>query len=110
MGVDVYLNQADLMAHLVVEEMDLRNMFTLLKISHGDYSIVQIKVDPQSEAVGKPIKDLPLPQKAVLVAMYRGKSVIIPRGNTVIHADDDVIAFADAESKTAISLLFSTSE
>ena len=29
MGVDVALNQADLLAHLVVEEMDLKNMYTL---------------------------------------------------------------------------------
>lgn len=106
MGVDVYINQADLMAHIVVEEIDLKNMLTLLKLNHGDYSIIQVKVDPKSKAVNKMIKDLIIPEKAVLVAMYRGKDVVIPRGNTIIQAGDDIITFADTDSKPDISLLF----
>jgi trk system potassium uptake protein TrkA len=109
MGVDVALNQAELMAQLVIEEMDLKNMLTLLKSSHGSYSIVQIKVDPQSEAVNKPIKDLNIPEEAVLIAMYRGNGVIIPRGNTVIRGGDDVLTFADADAKAKISTMFGAS-
>ena len=106
MGVDVALNQADLMAHLVVEEMDLRNMLTLLKINHGNYSIDQMKVEASSKAVNKSIKELNIPEKAVLIAMYRGEKVIIPRGNTLINAGDDIIFFADEESLAGISALF----
>jgi trk system potassium uptake protein TrkA len=106
MGVDVALNQADLMAHLVVEEMDLKNMLTLLKMSHGDYSIVQIKVDSQSKAVNKAVKELDIPIKAVLIALYRGKDVIIPRGNTTIMGGDDILAFADEDAKVKINELF----
>ena len=35
MGVDVALNQADLMAHLIAEEMSLGDMMTLLKLRQG---------------------------------------------------------------------------
>lgn len=106
MGVDVGLNMADLMAHIVVEEMDLKNMLTLMKMSHGNYSIVQVKVDTQSKAVNKALKDLEIPIKAVLIALYRGKDVIIPRGNTTIMADDDILAFTDSESQVIINDLF----
>jgi trk system potassium uptake protein TrkA len=110
MGVDIGLNQADLMAHIVVEEMDLTNMLTLLKMKHGNYSIVQFKVDNQSEAVGKSIKDLAIPVKAVLIALYRGKEVIIPRGNTIIESGDDILAFADGDSQAVLNKLFGYKE
>jgi trk system potassium uptake protein TrkA len=35
MGVDVALNQADLMAHLIAEEMSMGDMLTLLKLRKG---------------------------------------------------------------------------
>lgn len=106
MGVDVGLNMADLMGHLVVEEMDLKNMMTLLKLNRGNYSIVQIKVDGKSAAVKKSLKDLDIPAKSLLIALYRGKEVIIPHGNTSIMADDNILAFADEDSQIKLNALF----
>ena len=41
MGVDVALNQADIIGHLVVEEMSLGEMMTLLKLRRGLYALVE---------------------------------------------------------------------
>jgi len=106
MGVDVGLNQADLMAHLVAEEMDIKDMLTLMKLNHGKYSIVQVKVDDISEAVNKAVKDLIVPVNAVLIAIYRGTDVIIPISDTIINAGDDILAFSDEDAKAAINVLF----
>lgn len=108
MGVDVGLNQTDLMAHLVVEEIDLKNMLTLMKLKRSNYSIVQVKVDSQSEIVNKAIKDLCIPETAVLIAIYRGSEVIIPHGDTVIKEEDTVLAFADEKAQGTINGLFCT--
>lgn len=108
MGVDVGLNQADFMAHLVVEEIDLKNMLMLMKINRGNYSIVQLKVDNQSKAVHKAVKDLAIPVKAVLIAIYRGKDVIITHGDTIIYGGDIILAFADDNAQATINELFSS--
>lgn len=106
MGVDVGLNQADLMAHLVVEEMPLKNLLTLMEINGGNYSIVQVEVSKDSDTVNKHIKDLDIPENAVLIAVHRGKEVIIPRGNTSIKAGDNILAFSNVETKAYINKLF----
>ncbi len=106
MGVDVCVNHADLMAHLVVEEMDLKGMFTLLKLSRGEYSIVQMKVGENSEAVGRYVKDLPIPKKTVLIAINHGKSLLIPKGDTMISANDDILALADDGTRKELNELF----
>ena len=92
MGVDVALNQADLMAHLIAEEMSLGDMMTLLKLRRGQYSIVENRVDPRAVAAGKPIRELDLPHECVLTAIFRGGKLIIPRGETILQPDDEVLA------------------
>jgi len=92
MGVDVALNQADLMAHLIAEEMSLGDMMTLLKLRRGQYSIVENRVDPRTVAAGKPVRELDLPHECVLTAIFRGGELIIPRGETILQPDDEVLA------------------
>src|SRR5450756_2317788 len=71
MGVDVSLSQADLMAHLIAEEMSLGDMMTLMKLMRGQFSLVQEKVHPESAVTNKPISTLKLPDQCVLVAVIR---------------------------------------
>ncbi len=92
MGVDVPLNQADLMAHLIAEEMSLGDVMTLLKLKRGQYSLVENTVDPKAVAAGKAVKDLHLPSECVLPAIIRNGNLIIPRGITVLQPGDEVFA------------------
>lgn len=111
MGVDVYVNQSEIMAQLVVEEMNFKNMFTLLKLSRSDYSIIQMKTEDSSKAVNQYIKDLSIPsKKAVLISITRDESVIIPRGDTRILAGDDILALTDEESYEVFKGIILTAE
>lgn len=106
MGVDVGVNQADLMAHFVVEEMDLEDMFTLMKLNRGDYSIVQIKVDSSAKATNQEIKNLSIPKKAVLVAITRNGEILVPKGDTQILVDDEIMLLTNEESRKELKAIF----
>lgn len=92
MGVDVALNQADLMAHLIAEEMSLGDMMTLLKLRRGQYSIVEHQVHFGALAAGKEVHELDLPHDCVLTAIIRGGELIVPRGETTLQPEDTVLA------------------
>jgi trk system potassium uptake protein TrkA len=92
MGVDVALNQADLMANLIMEEMSLGDMMTLLKLRKGQYSLVEEKVHPNAVAAGKPIRNLLLPAECVLAAIIRKGQLIIPHGDLILEPADEVLA------------------
>jgi trk system potassium uptake protein TrkA len=96
MGVDVALNQADILAHLVAEEMSLGDMMTLLKLKRGEYSLIEEKVYPTAIACGKALKDIDLPEECNIVAVIRNHQLIIPHGNTVLEASDEVLALVHA--------------
>jgi len=94
MGADVALDQADVMAHLIAEEMSLGDMMTLLKLRKGQYSVVEEKVHPSSAAAGMALRDLGLPAECVLAAVIRKGQLIMPHGDTVLQPADEVLAVA----------------
>ena len=96
MGVDVALNQADLIGHLIAEEMSMGDMMTLLKLRKGQYSLVEEKVAPQAFASGKALRDLHLPDQCVFAGIIRKGELIIPRGDTVLQPADEVLAVVHA--------------
>jgi trk system potassium uptake protein TrkA len=106
MGVDVGLNQTDILAKLIAEEMSMGDMMTLLKLRRGEYAIVEEKLPPGSKVVGKPLKELPIPATCVIAAVIREGIVIAPRGNMVFRVGDEVLAVVDNQSKEILSALF----
>jgi trk system potassium uptake protein TrkA len=107
MGVDVALNQADILAKLIAEEMSLGDMMTLLKLRRGEYSLVEEKLPPGSALLAAPLRDLPLPEKCVIAAVLRRGQVMIPRGNMLFEAGDEVLAVVDNASMDRLRRLFS---
>jgi trk system potassium uptake protein TrkA len=92
MGVDVAVNQADLIAHLIAEEMSLGDMMTLFKLRKGQYALVEERVHPTARAVGKALPDLELPAACVLVAIIRQGQLLLPQANMVLQPADEVLA------------------
>jgi trk system potassium uptake protein TrkA len=105
MGVDVALNQSDILAKLIAEEMSLGDMMTLLKLRRGEYSIVEEKVHPRAVVVGKALRELSLPQECVFVAIIRKGQLILPRGDTMLEAMDEVIALVHSAKLTNLAVL-----
>jgi trk system potassium uptake protein TrkA len=105
MGVDVALNQADLMAHLIAEEMSVGDMMTLLKLRKGQYSLVEERVTTAALAAGKAVHELNLPADCVLAAVIRYGELLIPRGDFVLRPGDEVLAVVHAAQVSRLAAL-----
>ena len=103
MGVDVALNQADLLGHLIAEEISLGDMMTLLKLHKGMYSLVEKRVAPNSVADGNAVKDLAFPPRCILAAIIRDGDLIVPRGDTSLQEADKVLAVVHSDELTQLS-------
>ena len=106
MGVDVALNQADILAKLIAEEMPLGDMMTLLKLRRGEYSLVEEKLPAGSALLQAPLRSLALPQKCVIAAVIRAGKVMIPRGDMRFEVGDEVLAVVDNASLPTLRRLF----
>ena len=95
--VDVALNSADVFAHLIQEEMSLGDMMTIFKIRRGNYSVIEEKVPAGAKAIGVELKDMDLAEHCVIAAIIRDGVMTLPRGDSALQADDEIIAVASPE-------------
>ena len=107
MGVDVSLNQAEILARLTAEEMSIGDMMTMLKIRRGKYSLVEEKIAPQAPAIGKALKDLPFPANCVISGIIRHGEIVMPRGVTILEEADEILALVDDSSRDQLAKLLS---
>jgi trk system potassium uptake protein TrkA len=108
--VDVSLNQAQILASLIQEEMSLGDMMTLLKLRRGQYSLVEEKIPPGAPAVGRSIQELSLPPQSVIAAVMRGGEILMPRGALRFEVGDEVLAIVDPRAALALEALFGNRE
>lgn len=60
--------------------------------------LIEIEIPANSQAVGKQIVQLGLPETALFVLIDRDGSYVVPRGNTFLQAGDNVMVLADDDS------------
>jgi len=101
--VDVALNSADVFAHLIQEEMSLGDMMTIFKIRRGSYSVIEEKVPTGAKAIVVQLKDMGLAEHCVIAAIIRDGVMTLPRGDSTLQAEDEIIAVASPEGAQKLS-------
>ncbi len=92
LGIDVPVDSTKIIAKIIEEEVSFSDFVNLMSFKRGKLAIVRLDLPGDSPVINKEVKDIPLPQDAVLVSIVRGEEVILPKGNTVLKPGDDVIA------------------
>jgi trk system potassium uptake protein TrkA len=103
--VDVALNSADVLAHLIQEEMSLGDMMTIFKVRRGRYSVVEEKVPAGAKGIGIQLKDMGLAEYCVVAAIIRDGVMTLPRGDSTLQEDDEIIAVANPEGAQKLAEL-----
>jgi len=101
--VDVALNSSDVLAHMIQEEMSLGDMMTLFKIRRGRYSVVEEKVPAGAKAIGIELKDMDLAEHCVIAAIIRDGVMTLPRGDSTLQENDEIIAVASPDGMQKLS-------
>jgi len=104
--VDVALNQAEVLASLIEEEMSLGDMMVLLKLHRGKFNLVEEKIPDGAPAVGRAIRTAGLPANSVIAAIIRGGKMMIPRGDLTFEVGDEVLAVVDPSAADELARLF----
>jgi trk system potassium uptake protein len=101
-GVDVAVDQAELIAGLIVEEMSMGEVASLLKLRRGAFTLIEERVPPGSRAIGRSIGQLGLPADCVLVAVLRSDRAIACHGGLVLQPGDEVLAIVHTGATSAL--------
>jgi trk system potassium uptake protein len=101
-GVDVSVSTPHLLTALVEEAVSVGSLVRLLQFAEGDARLVEVTLAEASPARGQSLSDLAVPRNATIVAIVREGRVVVPRGDTVMQAGDEVIALVTDESEDPV--------
>ncbi|MFA4984538.1 MAG: NAD-binding protein [Candidatus Omnitrophota bacterium] len=94
LGVDVPIDSTKIIAKIIEEEASFSDFVNLMSFKRGKLAIVRVDLPSDSPVINKQVKDVELPPDSVLVSIVRGEEVIVPKGDTLLKAGDDIIAIA----------------
>jgi len=104
-GVDVSVSTPHLLTALVEEAVSVGSLVRLLQFAGGDAGLVEVTLAADSPAAGKAVVDLGMPRDASIVAVVRDQHVVVPRGDTVLQAEDEVLVLITNASEDQVKAI-----
>jgi len=108
-GVDVAVSTPHLITALVQEAVSVGSFVRLLSFEGGKAKLAEVTLAADSPAADKEIVELGLPRDATVVAVVRQERVVVPRGDTLIRAGDEVIVLVTNESEDEVRAILTGS-
>jgi trk system potassium uptake protein TrkA len=102
LGVDTTVSSTSLIQQVIERELPTMRIKTMLNLPDGAFQILEYLIDNNSPATGKLVRDISLPTQCNLVAILRGNSTVVPRGDTQLNAGDLVMALVCKKQESAL--------
>jgi trk system potassium uptake protein TrkA len=94
LGVDETISATTLLFQLIEQEVTVGEFLPLALLQRGGLEIVEIELTASSPIVGKPVRELSLPEGCLLAAVVRDNNAQVVTGDTVLQPGDIVIVIA----------------
>jgi trk system potassium uptake protein TrkA len=90
----------------ILSHISARDVLSITKFNYGDAQAMEIIIPEKSAAIKKSIKDLKIPNDAIIGTIIRGEEVIIPQGSTILEPNDKVIIFTLNQCREKVQSIF----
>jgi trk system potassium uptake protein TrkA len=101
-GIDVAVSKPRLMAALVEEAVSVGDLVRIMTFRQAEANLVEITLPESAPFVGHPVREVPLPPDSALVAILRGKRVLVPSPDDPLEAGDELVFVCTAEVEDAV--------
>jgi trk system potassium uptake protein TrkA len=104
-GVDVSVSTPHLLTALVEEAVSVGALVRLLSFENDRARLSEVTLAQNSPAEGVEIRNLGLPRDSTVVAVLRSDHLVVPRGDTVLGAGDEVLVLATVDAEDEVRRL-----
>ncbi len=109
LGIDAYINPRAVTISKILQHVRRGRIRGVHSLHNGAAEVIEAEALESSPLVGRPLKDLELPDGVRMGAVFREGEVIMPDSETTIRAHDRVVAFALASEVRQIEQMFRVS-
>jgi trk system potassium uptake protein TrkA len=109
LGIDAQINPRAVTISRVLQHVRKGRIRSVYAVQQGSAEVIEAEALETSPLVGRPFRDLELPDGIRIGAIYRDGAVIRPSGDTKIKAKDRVVLFSTAEAVKNVEQMFRVS-
>ncbi len=106
LGIDTVVSPRAITVSTILQHVRRGRIRSVHSISEGFGEVIEAEALETSSLVGVPLRESNLPEGVLVGAIVRDDEVIIPRGDTVVQANDLVIIFAATAAVKKIEKIF----
>jgi trk system potassium uptake protein TrkA len=106
LGIQPAVSATDLILRLIEHEVPEYGLVQLLQLEEERLEIIELEVAEGSEAAGRKVQDVVLPDGSLIISVLRGGAGFVPKAESVIEAGDQVLLILDPGLEQAITPQF----
>jgi trk system potassium uptake protein len=101
LGIDVTVSSTNLILSVIEQEIPERGLVHLMTLKHAQVAIVEATVEENAPVAGMSLNDITFPENVLISAVLRDGNLMLPKSDTVLMPNDEVIALAARENEDA---------
>lgn len=103
LGIATTVSATSAILAQIEQELPEHNLIPLMKLRGGGFEIVEVKIPRDAAVVGRRLRDVLLPQQALISLIIDSDGVPrVPNNDSVITAEDEIIAVTKLESENKL--------
>ena len=103
LGIDITVSSTNVILEHIQQEVLTQPLTHLLTIRDKGLEIVEVRIPPGSATIGKPVKELSLPEGSRLTLIIpRERKPHLPTSDSILREGDRIIAITTPESEEAL--------
>ena len=96
------VSTTSLISRLIREQVSVGELIHLTTLRAGTVNLVEIDIPADINRPLNRIEDLNLPEDSIIVCLFRGDDIVIPRGSIRLRGGDQVIALTTPEAEQSV--------
>ncbi len=106
LGIEPAVSATDLILRLIEHEVPSYGLVHLLDLPNEELEVIELVVSEDSHAAGKRVVDVRLPEGSLVMALLREGKGLVPNGETVVEAGDEVLVVLQPRLEHDIESIF----
>lgn len=97
MGVSAF-SLTQLISNLIEQRASVDEITNLVPVGEGRVNVTEVRLTADSPVVGKQLRELELPENALIAVILRDNTAIVPRGSNRLEGGDRVVLITVPEN------------
>jgi trk system potassium uptake protein TrkA len=105
LGIDATVSHTNIILAMIEQEIPSHSLWHLTHLRNSDLEMIDALLGPNSPAVNKALSTINLPPDSTVVLVVRNGKTVIPRGDLVFAAHDEVLAIVARDNRHEVRRL-----